>query len=100
MKYFYAIIKPKREDFMTNPSDEDNQIMSEHFQYLKGLLDQDKLLIAGPTLIETDPFGLIIVKSESESEAKAMLENDPSIKSGIQSLIDFRPFAASLVGKK
>ena len=55
--YYYVIIKPTREDFIKNPRDEDNGIMSDHFNYLKKLLEDDKLLLAGPTLIETDPFG-------------------------------------------
>lgn len=98
--YFYAIIKPVRRDFMTNPTEEDNRIMGEHFTYLKSLLEQNKLLLAGPTLIETDPFGVIIVKSGSEEEAKSLVENDPSVLAGIQKLADFRPFRPSLLGNK
>ena len=99
-EYYYVIIKPKRGDFITNTREEDNQIMSDHFTYLKKLLEDDKLLLAGPTLIETDPFGLIIVKTESEKEARDLVENDPSVKSGIQKIMDFRPFRPSLMGNK
>ena len=94
------IIKPTRADFITTPREEDNQIMSAHFTYLKKLLEDDKLLLAGPTLIETDPFGLIIVKTGSEQEARDLVENDPSVKSGIQYIIDFRPFRPSLLGNR
>ncbi len=100
LEYYYVIIKPTRDDFITNPKKEDNEIMSDHFTYLKKLLADDKLLLAGPTLIETDPFGVIIVKTESEKKARDLVENDPSVKTGIQKIIDFRRFRPSLMGKK
>ena len=95
-KYFYAIIKPYRKDFIVNPVENENAIMERHFLYLKNLLDNNKLYLAGPTLIESDPFGLIIFETESEEEARELLLQDPSIKSGIQKLADFRPFRLSV----
>ncbi len=93
-QYFYAIIKPYRQDFIINPKEE--QIMSDHFLYLKSLLEQQKLYLAGPTLIPEDPFGLIILEAETEEDARNLLENDPSVKAGIQKIADFRPIRLSL----
>lgn len=31
--HYFAVIRPTRPDFLTNPSEEDNKLMSEHFQY-------------------------------------------------------------------
>ena len=90
-QHYYAVIKPYRQDFITNPKEEEEKIMSDHFEYLKSLLNQKKLFLAGPTLIPEDPFGLIIFETESEAEAKKLLEKDPSIKAGIQKITDFRP---------
>jgi len=98
-KYFYALIKPFRQDFIINPKEEEEQIMSDHFIYLKSLLKQKKLYLAGPTLISEDPFGLIILEAGKEEEAKEMLENDPSVKAGIQKIVDFRPIRLSLTRK-
>ncbi|MHA2062275.1 MAG: YciI family protein [Candidatus Kariarchaeaceae archaeon] len=92
----YAIITPSRKDFITNPREEDSQIMSEHFLYLKKLLEEGKLYLAGPTLIEEDPFGLYIFDTETEEEARTLLDNDPSVKAGIQIVTDFRPIRLSL----
>ena len=79
---------------MIHPTDEDNKIMTQHCVYLKDLLNQGKLYLAGPTLIESDPFGLIIF--ETEEEARGLLELDPSIKTGFQVIADFRPMIISL----
>ncbi len=97
--YYYAIIKPYRQDFLTNPMENEDKIMEDHFLYLKSLLEQKKLYLAGPTLITEDPFGLIILEAETEQEARNLLENDPSVKSGIQQIADFRPIRLSLTRK-
>jgi uncharacterized protein YciI len=98
-QYFYAVIKPYRQDFIINPKEKEEQIMSDHFLYLKSLLKQKKLYLAGPTLISEDPFGLIILEAETEEEARELLENDPSVKAGIQEITDFRPIRLSLTRK-
>ena len=94
--HYYAIIKPYRQDFLTNPKENEDKIMGDHFLYLKSLLKQKKLFLAGPTLITEDPFGLIILEAKTIEEAKELLENDPSVKSGIQRIEDLRPIRLSL----
>jgi uncharacterized protein YciI len=95
-KHYFAVIKPYRQDFITNPKEEEDKIMSDHFYYLKSLQEQNKLFLAGPTLISEDPFGVIILETETEQEARQLLENDPSVKVGIQNIDDFRPIRLSL----
>ncbi|MHA2392810.1 MAG: YciI family protein [Promethearchaeota archaeon] len=98
-QHFYGIIKPYRKDFLTNPESAEEKIMSDHFIYLKSLLKQKKLFLAGPTLIKEDPFGVIILETETEDEARDLLEKDPSIKAGIQKIADLRPIRLSLTRK-
>ena len=95
-KHFFCIIKPYRQDFLTNPNTEDSKMMSDHFNYLKKLLKQKKLYLAGPTLIPEDPTGIIILEVETEEEALKLMKEDPSIKSGIQRIAEFRPIRLSL----
>jgi len=98
-KHFFTIIKPYRKDFLLNPMEDENVIMKSHFLYLKNLLEINKLYLAGPTLTESDPFGVIIFETETEEEARELLMQDPSIKSGIQKVADFRPIRLSLTKK-
>jgi uncharacterized protein YciI len=96
VEHYIALIKPVREDFMTNFTDEDERIMSEHFEYLKSLLKTDKLVLAGPALNEQKPFGLIILRCNTLKEATKIMKNDPSVKAGIQILKLIEPFRLSL----
>ena len=43
--------------------------------------------------------GVIIFETKTEKEAKKLLEEDPSIKAGIQKIDDFRPIRLSLTKK-
>jgi len=97
--HFYAIIRPYRQDFIINSDKEEEKIMLDHFNYLKSLLNQNKICLAGPTLIPEDPFGLVIFETEDAEEARQLLDNDPSVKAGIQKIVDFRPIRLSLIKK-
>ena len=94
--HFYGVIKPYRDDFILKPDEKEINIMSDHFNYLKKLLESKKLVLAGPTLIEEDPTGILIFEAESIVEARYLLESDPSVKAGIQNIVDLRPIRLSL----
>jgi uncharacterized protein YciI len=97
--HFYAVIRPYRSDFIMAPKIKEEEVMARHFTYLKSLLENGKLFLAGPTLIESDPFGIIIFETDTEEEARELLMQDPSIKSGVQKVADFRPIRLSLTKK-
>jgi uncharacterized protein YciI len=96
IKHFFGMIKPLRDDFMINYTKEDELIMSKHFEYLKGLIEKKKLVIAGPILNEKKPTGIFIFECDTLDEAQELINNDPSIKAGIQKLVMLEPFRLSL----
>jgi uncharacterized protein YciI len=79
---------------MDDASPEEGQVMDEHFAYLRQLLSEGKLLLAGPSL---DPvFGVIVLVAETEDEAWELIRADPSVRAGVQTP-ELHPFRASLV---
>lgn len=70
--------------------------MSEHFQYLKKLTADGTVVLAGPSINGEKTFGLIIVETATEAEARTIMENDPSYKAGIQRG-EVLPFTISLL---
>ena len=67
--------------------------MRRHFEYLHGLLEEGRLILAGPSL---DPvFGIIVFEAEDEREARRVIEADPSVAAGLQTP-ELHPFRASL----
>ena len=95
-EYFIAIIKPIREGFFTDPTSEENQIMSDHFEYLKQLLADEKIILAGPAVDPKGPFGVILFKTSSFELAEELLLADPSVRNDVQEIVELQPFVLSL----
>jgi uncharacterized protein YciI len=58
------------------------------------LLTEGKLIMAGPET--TGKFGLCVIETGSEQEARHIMENDPAVKSGIVSA-ELYPYRVSLI---
>lgn len=94
MQHFLFTIRPARGDaFFEAATAEEEAAMSAHFQYLKQALADGILLMAGPCLDRT--FGVGLLRFETEDAARAFMQNDPSVKAGVQQL-ELHPFKLSL----
>ena len=61
---------------------DEERIMEDHFQYLLAQAEKKSVLLAGPCF--SDPgFGLVIVSEADETNARAIVENDPAVKGGV-----------------
>lgn len=69
--------------------------LKEHLAHVEAGLD--RLAVAGPLRDEAGGFtgSLLIVKAESEAEARALLESDPYYQAQIWSDIEIRAFGAA-----
>jgi len=73
---------PSREDFFEVESESDNQRIAEHFSYLVAAMKTGKLLFAGRSTDNVGPAA-VIFEAKDEAEARAFMENDPAVKSGV-----------------
>ena len=96
MKQFVYIIKPFKPDFAETANEEDNRIMGIHFQYLESLLEKGILIMAGPET--TGKFGLCVLETGTEEEARDIMNNDPAVLNGVVSAELF-PYRVSLIRK-
>jgi uncharacterized protein YciI len=90
----FLIIKKPRENFIETMTEEEAEIMSKHFLYLKQKLSEGKLIIAGP--VTTGDFGLSVLETETEEEAREIMNNDPAVSSGIMTPTMY-PYRVSLL---
>jgi uncharacterized protein YciI len=72
----------------------EEQAFVEHFAYLQGLLAQGVLILAGPTLGDTNT-GVAIFRADDEASAQLILANDPTIQAGVVRG-ELRPYRVSL----
>jgi len=81
-------------DDMTEPEE---KIMNEHFFYLKDLVAKRKVILAGPCLELRK--GIVILETDSELEARQIMDNDPSVKKGLHRY-EMYPMRVSLLANK
>jgi uncharacterized protein YciI len=93
MEFIY-IIKPKKENFNETGTEEEFNIMGEHFLYLKQLIKDNILILAGPEL--NAKFGIAVIEAENEEEAKKIMYSDPAVKKGVMN-VELYPFRVSLL---
>jgi uncharacterized protein YciI len=94
---FIYIVRPIKENFNNTAKEEENKIISEHFSYLKSLLDKKILILAGPEL--NAKFGVTIIETDTEEQAKEIMNNDPAVVNKVFSAELF-PFRVSLLKKQ
>lgn len=79
------------------------EIMRGHFDNIKRMADDGKLVIAGPFLDGTELRGIYVFDVATIEEAKVLTESDPAVKAGVF-IMELHPWygsaAACLIGKE
>ena len=81
MRSWIYFLHPPRPDFAATMSPEEEAVFGEHFAHLQRLLAEGTLVLAGPTLGETNT-GIAVFEAADEDAARAVMESDPAIASG------------------
>lgn len=82
MSSWIYFLHPPRTDFAATMTEDESAVFAEHFGYLQGLLEAGTLVLAGPTLGETNT-GIAILEAPDRAAAEALMNADPAVASGI-----------------
>jgi uncharacterized protein YciI len=85
MKSWFIRLVP-RPTFLKDMTEEEKKVMEEHYVYWKGLFDKGVCVFGGPVLDPNGVFGVLVVKTPSEYEARELAAGDPSVKAGINKI--------------
>lgn len=78
--YLYRIQPVRPEMLSEGATAEEARITSEHFDYLKRLLDQGVLILAGRTLNEDySAFGIGIFNARDDEHMRQLVRDDPGV---------------------
>ena len=95
LTYLY-LIRLREQRTLIDPTEDEQEILADHFDYLKSAAGQGKVLLAGPC---TDAaFGITIFTATSTEEANTFMNNDPAVKEGIMTA-ELHPFRISLLSE-
>jgi uncharacterized protein YndB with AHSA1/START domain/uncharacterized protein YciI len=92
---FLAQLHGTRKGWPENMTPAEERIMDEHFEYLKKLTAETKVLMAGPAF---GAFGLIVLQTESEEEANDIMRIEPSVARGVHTY-ELYPMRVSLMAE-
>ena len=83
-EYIYVLkIIPRLHD-EKNWSEEDRDIVGQHFFRLKKYCEEGKVILAGKTdRVDEKGFGIVIFKEENDEKAEGFKNDDPAVKFGI-----------------
>jgi len=101
LAWFIYRIQPIRMGVLvTGLKRSESRIVSAHFRYLKQLVAEGKVLLAGRTTnTDYSSFGIVVFKARSEKEAADIVAMDPGVKNGVFRAELF-PFRLALLGKR
>lgn len=85
-RHFLGKLVGTRPSWPHDMTDAERAVMSEHFTHLSKLLDEGKVLLAGPCF-EDPPFGLVILATRDADEARALMVADPSVQAGLHTVV-------------
>jgi uncharacterized protein YciI len=95
MSQWVYFIHAPREHFGATMTESEQAVWGEHVQLLQRRLDDGSLILAGPTLGQINT-GICVFEAPDEDAARAYMEEDPTIASGI-ARGELRPFRAAFV---
>ena len=78
---FISLIRPKRLDFLTTMTPEEQAIMLQHLDYVRNMIAQGNIFLQGNA-----PDGIIsvlIYRVDSAVEARRLFYSDPAVIAGI-----------------
>lgn len=83
-QYLYHIQPTRMEMLTEGPTAHEGELVGQHFEYLKGLMAQGRLILAGRTqTTDPDGLGIIIFKADSDDDAQAIVDGDPAVANGV-----------------
>jgi uncharacterized protein YciI len=63
--------------------EKEHELLQAHWAYLQELKASGKLVVAGPSWIGDDPFGIGVFDLKEREEVEAIVAADPAVTSGL-----------------
>ncbi len=83
MAYFVYKLIPPRPTFATDMSDDEAAVMGQHGDYWQDLFGRGHVVVFGPVGDPSGTWGLGVIEAETEDDVRALVADDPAVKSGM-----------------
>src|SRR5215467_11780240 len=79
-KHFFLKLIPCRPTFALDMTVEERAVMQQHVVYWRALMDEGKVVVFGPVMDPSGPYGMGIIEAADEGEVETFIEGDPAAK--------------------
>lgn len=86
MKSWFIRLIPPRPTFAQDATAAEKALMERHFAYWKDLNAKGVCVFGGPVLDPRGVYGILVVRTATEEEARALGNGDPSVKAGVNKI--------------
>ena len=83
MEHFALKAIPPRSTFQQDMTEEERNIMLQHFAYWKDKLDKGIVHVFGPVFDPNGGYGLAIIEVDDEEQVHVLIANDPAVILGL-----------------
>ncbi len=94
---FVCLLRLVRPEAFAEPTPEEEAAIEEHFARLKEETERGRVVVAGPCL--DGAFGVVLFRAASPEEARAFVEADPVVVSGVMTA-ELHPLRISLLAPR
>jgi uncharacterized protein YciI len=95
---FFLKLVPPRPTFANDMTPDEEKLMQQHADYWKAEFATGTVLIIGPVLDAKGAFGMAVLETATEEEARTLAMNDPSVKAGLNK-VELSPMRLFLMKK-
>jgi uncharacterized protein YciI len=95
---FFLKLVPPRPTFANDMTPDEAKLMQQHADYWKAQFATGAVLIIGPVLDAKGAFGMAVLETATEDEARTLAMNDPSVKAGLNK-VELSPMRLFLMKK-
>jgi uncharacterized protein YciI len=93
MEFAYLVRPAFDRAFLAHATQHERHVLQEHGNWLEARYAEGQVLFAGRCY--DGPFGLVVLEAENEERARRQMEQDPSVRAGVQRA-EFHPFKTFL----
>jgi uncharacterized protein YciI len=93
MQFAYLVRPAFDQAFLAGATPDQREVVDRHGVYLERLHAEGRVLFAGRCF--DGPFGIVVLEVGDEDEARAIIDDDPSVRLGLQSA-ELYPFRVAL----
>lgn len=95
---FLLRLVPPRTTFVNDMTPDEGKLMRQHADYWAEQFKMGAVLIIGPVLDPKGAWGMAVLETATEEEARALAMNDPSVKAGLNK-VELSPMRVFLMKK-